>query len=390
MYNLWKETPLRAFLTRSKKMVELRGDVTYKQITVRLHHKGVILREEKEGIRIGSTKQFKVKSGQLILSRIDARNGAIGIVPDELNGAIVTNDFWVFTIDRNQIDGKFLDYYVGTSLFTEKCRRASEGTTNRIRLQPERFLNITILLPPLPEQQRIVTRIEKLTARIEEAKRLRRESVEETEKIVFCTVKHLLRPKDDWQAKRISDCSVMKTGTTPASYRKNYYGGTLQWYTPGDLGFHKRLGRSYRTVSDVAVAERKVRIFEPGTVLLVAIGASLGKVGLTHEHCSSNQQITGIKFSTNILPEYGFWWMRSLYDELRAVAPQATLPIINQQRIGEFEIAAPPLSDQRRIVDYLDKLQSRVDELRKYQAETQKQIDALSQSILARAFRGEL
>lgn len=46
--------------------------------------------------------------------------------------------------------------------------------------------------------------------------------------------------------------------------------------------------------------------------------------------------------------------------------------------------------DQRRIMDYLDRLQSRVDELRKHQTETQEQIDVLSQSILVKAFRGEL
>ena len=131
-------------------------------------------------------------------------------------------------------------------------------------------------------------------------------------------------------------------------------------------------------------------MFDPGTVMLVAIGGSLGKVALTHERCSANQQITGIKFSNEILPEYGFWWMKRLGKDLMAAAPQATLPIINQERIGIFEISVPRLAEQLRIVAELDALQAEVDALKHLQAETAAELDALLPAILDRAFKGEL
>lgn len=124
--------------------------------------------------------------------------------------------------------------------------------------------------------------------------------------------------------------------------------------------------------------------------MLVAIGGSLGKVALTHERCSANQQITGIKFSNEILPEYGFWWMKRLGKDLMAAAPQATLPIINQERIGIFEISVPRLAEQLRIVAELDALQAEVDALKHLQAETAAELDALLPAILDRAFKGEL
>jgi restriction endonuclease S subunit len=212
----------------------------------------------------------------------------------------------------------------------------------------------------LSEQRRIVARIEELAARIEEARGLRRQAVEEAEALLSSALRHLLKPTDTWEVKPIATCSKMSTGTTPPSQREDYFGGELQWYTPGDLEFRKELGHSSRTISDAAVADGKVRIFRPGTILLVAIGASLGKIALTHKPCSSNQQITGIKFSSDILPDYGFWWMRGLHKNLRRAAPQATLPIINQRRIGEFTIAFPSLREQSRIVSYLDDLQTKV------------------------------
>ena len=68
-------------------------------------------------------------------SRIDARNAAFGIVPDSLDGAVITNDFWSFEIDRDQVD---LDYFYllsQTDAFLDACVRSSTGTTNRQRIQ---------------------------------------------------------------------------------------------------------------------------------------------------------------------------------------------------------------------------------------------------------------
>lgn len=259
-----------------------------------------------------------------------------------------------------------------------------------MRLQEDRFLGLEIPLPPLAEQRRIVAQIEELAAKIDGAQRLRREAARQVETLISCTLEKLLTPREGWEVRRISDCATMSTGTTPPSGRDDYYGGNLQWYTPGDLQLQQRLNRSSRRLSDVAVSEGKARLFEPGTVLLVAIGASLGKVGLTHALCSSNQQITGIKFSPEVLPEYGFWWIRGLYNELRTAAPQATLPIINQRCIGEFKIAVPPLSEQRRIVDYMDNVQAKVYSVKRLHAETAAELDALLPSILDKAFKGEL
>ena len=72
-----------------------------------------------------------------------------------------------------------------------------------------------------------------------------------------------------------------------------------------------------------------------------------------------------------------------------AAAPQATLPIINQNRIGEFKICAPPLPEQRRIVAELDALPAEVDGLKRLQAETAAELDALLPAILDRSFKGE-
>ena len=97
----WSEFKIGDFLIRSKNSVELMDDVDYKQITVKLYGKGAVLRKTILGKDIKTKSQFLAKSGQLIMSRIDARNGAFAIVPSDLDGAVVTQDFPLFDINKD-------------------------------------------------------------------------------------------------------------------------------------------------------------------------------------------------------------------------------------------------------------------------------------------------
>ena len=89
MTNGWQTVRLGDVLKRVKSELTIDDSVTYKQVTVRLWNKGVVLRGEQEGVAIKTKRQFYVTTGQLLMSRIDVRNGAIGLVPKELDGAIV-------------------------------------------------------------------------------------------------------------------------------------------------------------------------------------------------------------------------------------------------------------------------------------------------------------
>ena len=128
------------FLNKSQNWVEPEPDQTYKQITVRLWGKGLILRAEVSGSQIAAARQLRVKAGQFLLSRIDARHGAFGIVPPSLGDALVSNDFPCFDIDSKVVLPTYFAWYARTESFIALCRRASEGSTNRVRLKENEFL----------------------------------------------------------------------------------------------------------------------------------------------------------------------------------------------------------------------------------------------------------
>lgn len=177
----WPTVPLGEVLIRSDDLVDLVPTEQYKEVTIRLWGKGVVLRGLVAGSEIKVERRVRVRTGQFILSRIDARNGALGVVPDELDGAVVSNDFPAYDPAEDRLDRRYLNWLSKTAQFVDLCHAASEGTTNRVRLQEDRFLAMPIPLPPLPEQRRIVAKIERFASKIEEAKGSRGKTVAEAE-----------------------------------------------------------------------------------------------------------------------------------------------------------------------------------------------------------------
>ncbi len=161
------------FLIKNRNVINIDDDITYKRVTVRINNNGVFLRDKQKGINIGTKKQYLVKSGQFIVSKIDARNGAFGIIPEVLNGAIVTNDFPLYDVDTKKINPRFLLLITTTTEFIGFAQSCSSGTTNRQRMDMDMFLNQRIPLPNIEEQEKIV---KNYYSKIEEAQNLSKQA----------------------------------------------------------------------------------------------------------------------------------------------------------------------------------------------------------------------
>lgn len=162
----WPDVALGKLLRRSDESAVIDPSSEYQEVTIKLWGKGVVSRGKVSGSEVVSMRR-PVRSGQLILSKIDARNGAIGLVPPELDGAIVSNDFPSFNFrDENLCSPAYMGWLVRSAHFVELCKAASEGTTNRVRIKEDRFLEQKIALPPLSEQESLVTRLDHLSEKI--------------------------------------------------------------------------------------------------------------------------------------------------------------------------------------------------------------------------------
>lgn len=167
------------FLHRNKTPIKIQNNETYKRVTIKTKGQGCHLRDTLKGSLIGTKNQFLIKEGQFLISKIDARNGAFGVVGKDIHNAIITGNFWTYDIDTSKVNAYFLALFTSTKYFIDFCKACSGGTTGRHYLDENKFLNAKIPLPPLEIQKQIVAQIESIKAQIKalqvEEKRLKDE-----------------------------------------------------------------------------------------------------------------------------------------------------------------------------------------------------------------------
>lgn len=164
--------PLARFLEQRGERIKLVDGTMYIRPRVQLHFRGALLRDTRRGDEIGSKSQTVMREGDLIVSRIDARNGAMALVPAELDGAIATNDFPLFRLDPDQVDGDYLRYALFQPSMLGRYEKASRGSTNRRRLDVSTFLSLEIPLPDLPEQRRLAAELNLMRTRLQDCRTL--------------------------------------------------------------------------------------------------------------------------------------------------------------------------------------------------------------------------
>lgn len=151
-----KNRLVRDMLLRLKAPVEIQDSEFYKRLTIRINHQGVSVRDTEIGANIGTKSQFRVRAGDFILSKIDARQGAFGIVPPEADGGIITGNFWTYRVDNQLVDTEWFLQFTNSDEFLDLCKRSSTGNTHRKYLNELIFLNHEIPIPSLEEQRKAV------------------------------------------------------------------------------------------------------------------------------------------------------------------------------------------------------------------------------------------
>lgn len=150
-----------------RRSVTIQDECVYRQVTIGMNNRGVRLRGEKPGYQMAVKNQAFVRPGDIVFSRIDIRNGAVGLVPPELDGAVVANDFPVY-VAGNDVDLRYLNLMFRTPMFRDQCQGRSAGSTNRKKMKRAVFLELRVPLPPKSIQQEIVNVADHIAASIGE------------------------------------------------------------------------------------------------------------------------------------------------------------------------------------------------------------------------------
>jgi restriction endonuclease S subunit len=167
----------------------------------------------------------------------------------------------------------------------------------------------------------------------------------------------------DWKEVKLKYLANVYTGKTPSSTNEEYYEkGSIDWYGPGDFKC-ERLKSSRKKITTKAVNDIGINLFKPQSLLLIGIGATLGKIAITEKSCFSNQQINAITFKDNIYPKYALYYFISQKHEILRAANSSTLAILNQAQTKDLFMIVPSINEQTQIAKYLDYKTGLIDDI---------------------------
>ncbi|HAG29295.1 MAG TPA: hypothetical protein DCL39_07535 [Alteromonas macleodii] len=169
-----------------------------------------------------------------------------------------------------------------------------------------------------------------------------------------------------WETRRLKFYSErVYTGSTPPSSESKYYlDPTEDWFTPSDFTDEKLiLSDSIRKLSIEAIEDGVVKRFPQESILVVGIGATLGKIGLAKSPFLCNQQINVIIPASNMDANFLAYSLRVKVEVMKVISNATTLGIMNQEKTKLIKIAAPEKKEQTQIAKFLDYKTAQIDRL---------------------------
>ncbi|BEG99203.1 restriction endonuclease subunit S [Bacteroides sedimenti] len=392
------------FLKRNKTAIDIQDDLIYKRVTIKVRNGGVVQRDTEIGRNIGTKRQFIVHEGQFILSKIDARNGAMGIIPAELEGAVVTQDFLPYDLDRERINSQYLVLVSTTKEFVDFCQTCSSGTTNRQRIDEAKFLDIKIPLPSIEEQNKLVdaynyqmdlaivqedisnTLQTGIKTYITDKLGISNQGDKSIEKgLHFVNFSHLSKwglehiyernkSESNYPIFKISDMCKISSGGTPSRNNSKFYGGDIPWIKTGELQ-NNVLFDTEEKITEFGMQNSSAKLYPVGSLVIAMYGATIGKTAKLGVESTTNQACAVLFEIDNsvICTDYLWEYIQSQTENLKALAYGSAQPNLNAGIIANYILPIPPMKIQNEIVEHIHGLKAEIITFRTQAAENRAQ-----------------
>lgn len=384
MSKAWPHVPLGEVLTHFQEYIDAPEPKAYPKLSVKLYGKGVVLDGDADGAVLKMKRHQLAHAGQVILSEIWGKKGAVGIVPPAGDGALCTSHFFLFDINAARLEPKWLGAIFTANYLQTQLDAEAKGTTGYAAVRPRNLLAAAIPLPPLEEQRRIVARIEELAAKIEKARGLRRLAAEACDALCRAI---LADGRDGGPASvPMAEIVTLRKPDVAVQQGETYNFAGVYCFGRGVFRGPTKTGMEF--------AYKELTRLRVGDFVYPKLMAWEGAFGVVPPECD------GLVVS----PEFPVFEVdrRKVYPEVLDVyfrtptvwpvlAGRSTGTNVRRRRLNPKEFLAfrmplPPLSAQSR----LREIRGHMEALRKLHGDTAAELDALLPSVLDKAFKGEL
>jgi type I restriction enzyme S subunit len=275
-------------------------------------------------------------------------------------------------INKIKTSPEFYCYYL---IYKKQSLQNLSGGSTFKELSKERLEQFSIPFPPYLEQEKIAEvlstvdqTIEKVGDAIEKTQRLKKGLMQEllTKGIGHKESKstEVGRIPRKWAVKKIKDVGKILTGKTPPTNNALFWQGEIPFITPADI---KEANYVYETERNVTkeVLEQFGRILPKNAILVVCIGSTIGKMGLTCKESVTNQQINAVICNDEAYPQYVFYALLFKNKIFKLFSGVAAVPIIKKSIFQEIKFPLPnSITEQQQIAGILSSVDKRIEALR--------------------------
>ena len=347
----------------------------------------------KDDIDIPVSKKVKRNSILMCMSNgSKAHLGKVAIIEDDLDYAF-GGFMGLLVPDEEAVFPRYFYYALITPMYKSFIKSLSDGANiNNLKFADLKEFEIPV--PSISEQQRIVALLDAEFAKIDALKANAEKNLQNAKDLFQAALKKELGPKEGWMVKTLKEIGLTQTGTTPKTSVKENYGNYIPFIKPADVNIDGLGNLNYDNEGLSEQGAKCGRVFEANSILMVCIGATIGKVGYAKQKVSSNQQINVLTPNDGYDCKFLYYCMASPRFQFEVIkegeSAKATLPIINKTKWEGLSIAIPSKSAQHSIVARLDVLNEKCKTLQANYEKTIALCDDLKQALLRKAFNGEI
>jgi type I restriction enzyme S subunit len=395
----WPKVQLGEVLRLDLDRVPIEAATSYPMVGVLSFGRGLFNREPVEHGKTSYRIFYRLKAEHVVMSQLFGWEGALALSSEQFAGKFLSPQFPTFLCDNSKLAREYLGWLMRRPAFWEDLASRAVGMGDRRRtLTPAALFASVVPLPSLAEQRRIVARIEEVAAKIEEARRWRRDAATEVEALMpsalgnrfsSLAVKHSVRPLSELSSHILDGPHV-----TP-KYLPDGVPGipfvTVKNIVTGRLDFRNL---NYISDQDHETFTRRCKP-ELGDVLYSKDGATRGRACFvdSDREFSFFVSVALIKPLREVLDSRFLVYLLNsnwIKDRMLQRSRGDMIPHIVLREIRAFPVPDLTISQQRVVVAELDELQEEADALKRLQAESKAELDSLLPAILDRAFRREL
>jgi type I restriction enzyme S subunit len=381
----WPRVQLGAILRRADRFERKQPLTEYQFAGTYSFARGIFVGKRKLGSTFGLDKLQRIRSGDFIYCKIMAWEGAFGVAPPETDGCVMSGAFVLYEFERNLADPRFLDWYFRLPSVWHTIGSQSTGTNVRRRsLDPLDFESSTVPLPPLAEQRRIVSRIEKLASKVAEASRLQKEVTAQMDALCRALI---INPPDGVSTPTdMNELLTLREPEVNVEATHSYQFAGVYCFGRGVFPGQRKEGSEF--------AYRSLTKIKRGDFVYPKLMAWEGALGVVRDDCDSlyvSPEFPVFEVRQDrVLPEVLDTYFRipSVWPELAAISTGTNVRRrrLHPKAFLRYKFPLPSMKIQLEF----RRVKRRVDAAKRIQSETAAELDALMPSILSSAFRGEL